>query len=114
LHYFYYNLKIVIRCLEQIHSIGQDYSSDGILKFDGSFIEQQTEHRGNMTTRQFWAGRVLSVVSAIAIIISIPGIGIPGILGVQELAGLIVLGIATTVLAIGSLLIGVSSQEQPV
>ena len=67
-----------------------------------------------MTTRQFWAGRVLSVVGAIAILISIPGIGIDGILGVQELAGMIVLGIATTILAIGSLLIGVSAQEQPV
>jgi hypothetical protein len=67
-----------------------------------------------MTTRQFWAGRVLSLVGAIAIFISIPGIGLPGILGVQELSGLIVLGIATIVLAIGSLLIGVSTQEQPV
>jgi hypothetical protein len=95
-------------------SIDQEYRGDGIPKFDGSFIEQQTEYRGNMSTRQFWAGRVLSVVGAIAIIISIPGIGIPGILGVREVAGLIVLGIATTVLAIGSLLIGVSAQEQPV
>lgn len=67
-----------------------------------------------MNTRQAWAGRIFLVAGAIAIIISIPGVGLHGILGVQEFLGKIVLAIATLVLAIGALLIGVSAQEQPV
>jgi hypothetical protein len=67
-----------------------------------------------MDTQLFWAGRILAVVGAVAILVSIPGVGLPGILGVQELPGKVVLAIATTVLAVGSLLIGVSHQEQPV
>lgn len=67
-----------------------------------------------MNTRLFWVGRILAVAGAIALIISIPGVGLDGILGIQDIAGKIVLAIATLVLAIGSLLIGVSKQEQPV
>lgn len=67
-----------------------------------------------MDTRLFWTGRVLAVAGAVAILLSIPGVGLPGILGIQEFPGKIALAIATTVLAVGSLLIGISNQEQPV
>lgn len=67
-----------------------------------------------MDTQLSWVGRILAVVGAVAILVSIPGVGLPGILGVQEFPGKIVLAIATIVLAVGSLLIGVSKQEQPV
>lgn len=83
-------------------------------KLDGSFIEQRAEDQYEMNTRQAWAGRIFLIVGSIAIIISIPGVGLPGILGVQEFPGKIVLAIATLILAVGALLIGVSAQERPV
>lgn len=67
-----------------------------------------------MSSQLFWVGRILAVAGALAIIISIRGVGLPGILGIQDLSGKIVLAIATIILAVGSLLIGVSKQEQPV
>lgn len=65
-------------------------------------------------SRQSWTGRILLLVGAIVIIASIPGVGPPGVIGLQEFPGRLVLAAATVVLAIGTLLLGISVQEQPV
>lgn len=63
---------------------------------------------------QSWTGRILLFFGAIVIIASIPGVGPPGIIGLQDFPGRLVLAAGTVVLAIGTLLVGVSTQEQPV
>lgn len=67
-----------------------------------------------MAGTQYWAGIVLALIGILVIVVSIPSVGIAGVIGLQNPLGRLALGIAAVILAVGTLLIGTSGQEQPI